>query len=207
MSLNLAKANIIDYGIGNIASVYNIFKSLGVRVTVSNLEDDIINATHLVLPGVGSFAAAAKKIRDLRSFELLKKEIIDKKKLFLGICVGMQILADEGYEEGKHAGLGWIPGKVRYMDLQKCVLPHIGWNNLNIVREDRLLKNIDNSTDFYFVHSYFFDPDDKSHVIAKFEYENEFTAVVNKENMFGVQFHPEKSQKAGRALLENFLNL
>ena len=199
---------IIDYGSGNVQSVKNIFLSISDSVKVSSDPKDIDNATHLVLPGVGAFGAAIKKIRELNILDALEANVIKGKKPFLGICVGMQILADRGYEYGTYDGLGWIPGEVKRMDVGDLRLPHVGWNNLeNISESTTLLKGLSSSVDFYFVHSYSFRLDSNENLDATFTYGGEFTAAVKKDNIFGVQFHPEKSQKAGKVLLENFLSI
>lgn len=198
---------IIDYGSGNISSVYNIFKSFHDSVKVSSDAQDLNRATHLVLPGVGAFKAAVDKIRNIPTFDLLKDIVLNRKKMFLGICVGMQVLANEGHEHYFCKGLGWIPGSVRKIDAHGLSLPHVGWNNIRVVKEDAFLKEIENSIDFYYVHSYHFKPDNKDEVIASSVYGEEFAAIVKKDNIYGVQFHPEKSQKAGVKLLKNFLRL
>lgn len=198
---------IVDYGSGNIRSVYNIFKSIHHSVKVSSLQNDIENATHLVLPGVGAFGAAMEKITNLSIIEMLVKNVLEKGKLFLGICIGMQILADKGHEHGVHQGLGWINGSVKKLETNGLCLPHIGWNNFKKLYGVPLMDGITSDMDFYYVHSYHFDVKDKSNLVATCEYGMEFSAAVNKENIYGVQFHPEKSQKAGRRLLQNFLKL
>lgn len=196
---------IIDYGSGNVRSVFNIFRSIHDAVKISNVPQDITDATHLVLPGVGAFGAAMQKIKDLPVFDLLEEQVLRRKKPFLGICVGMQVLADEGLEYGRHEGLGWLPGVVKKIGAPGLMLPQIGWNNLAMVKKNALLEGITEDVDFYFVHSYYLDAKDAAHVAATCEYGMEFPAVVNRDNIYGVQFHPEKSQKAGKALLENFL--
>ena len=203
----LKKVCIVNYGSGNTRSVFNIFKDIEPSTILTSEEKDIRAATHLVLPGVGAFGPVAEKIRALPVFNALQDEVLNKKKLFLGICVGMQLLADQGFEHGVHAGFGWIPGQVKKLDSKGLSLPHVGWNNFSEVQDNSLLKGIGTSMDFYFVHSYAFEAKDQTHVIASSEYGSKFTAVINKENIYGVQFHPEKSQKAGKILLENFLKL
>jgi len=199
---------IINYGAGNIQSVYNIFKQIVPEVKVSNTPCDIERATHLVLPGVGAFGVAMEKIKSLEAFDSLEDAVLVRKKPFLGICVGMQILADEGREHGVNEGLGWIGGIVKKLDSGDLCLPHVGWNDFKMRNEkNSLLKNIPLETDFYYVHSFYFDNLDKEYVGATCEYGMEFTSLINKENIYGVQFHPEKSQKAGKKLLENFLEV
>lgn len=208
MSTNSVRVCIVDYGSGNVRSVYNIFHSIHEDVRVSNHADDLNAATHIVLPGVGAFGASMAKVKALPSFETLQENVLAKKKLYLGICVGMQILADEGFEHGNNKGLGWIPGIVRRIDAPDLYLPHVGWNNFAWCQsENPLLKGIATAMDFYYVHSYQFETKDQSCRIASCAYGMEFAAAVNKENIYGVQFHPEKSQKAGKKLIENFLSL
>lgn len=199
---------IIDYGSGNVQSVFNIFRSVTGNVKVSNDAGDIDACTHIVLPGVGAFGASMAKILALPSLDALKNNVLKKKKPYLGICVGMQVLADTGMEHGQNAGLGWIPGVVRKIEAPELHLPHVGWNNFSWCRQGHpLLKGIGTSMDFYYVHSFQFEPVDPEDCAAKCSYGMEFAAVVSQDNIHGVQFHPEKSQKAGRILIENFLEL
>lgn len=208
MSIATSQVCIIDYGSGNVRSVYNILKSFHGDVKLSNDPADIENATHIVLPGVGAFGTAMAQVKAMPVFDELTRQILDKKKWFLGICVGMQILADEGFEHGHHQGLGWIGGSVKKLDSKGLKLPHVGWNNFETLNEQcPLFKGITSQMDFYYVHSYTFESKNMQHAAASCLYGSLFTPVVWKENMFGVQFHPEKSQKAGGLLLENFLNL
>ena len=201
------KVCIIDYGSGNIRSVYNIFREIHDDVKVSNDPAEVEAATHIVLPGVGAFGAAMNKLKALPSFEVFRENVLVKKKPYLGICVGMQILADQGFEYGIHRGLGWIPGMVKKLDVQDLRLPHVGWNNLESCKEDPLMEEVDAAVDFYYVHSYHFEVANPDDCLATCEYGREFTSIVHKDNVYGVQFHPEKSQRAGKRLLENFLRL
>jgi glutamine amidotransferase len=201
------KVCILDYGSGNVRSVSNLITHLGYEGVVSNQPDDITQATHLILPGVGAFGAAMKKIREKLPLELLEQEVLTGSKPFLGICVGMQVLADVGHEFGKHAGLGWIPGEVRGLDSRGEVLPHIGWNDIILQNPCPLLEGLGEVLDFYFVHSYAFTPQSEDCVMATTEYGIKFPAMIQRDNLYGVQFHPEKSQKAGQRLVMNFLPL
>jgi len=201
------KVCILDYGSGNVRSVFNLIAHLGVDGVVSNQPDDVTQATHLILPGVGAFGAAMKKIRDRLPLELLEQEVVTGSKPFLGICVGMQVLADVGHEFGKHAGLGWIPGEVRELDSRGEVLPHIGWNDIIPQAPCPLTEGLGEVRDFYFVHSYVFAPQSGDCVKANVEYGTKFPAMIQRDNLYGVQFHPEKSQKAGQRLIMNFLAL
>jgi len=199
------KACILDYGSGNVGSLFNLLNNLDCNVKVSNDPEDIKGSTHILLPGVGAFGESMKKINKNIPLNVLKNEVNENKKPFLGICVGMQVLADKGYEFGEHDGLGWISGNV--VKLKAKILPHIGWNNVEILKESQLFSDIENLRDFYFVNSYAFKVEDKNFLIAKTEYEEVFCSAVEKNNIFGVQFHPEKSQNSGKKVIQNFLNI
>lgn len=201
------KVCILDYGSGNTKSVFNIFHSLQSNTVISNAIEDIESATHIILPGVGAFGASMKKIHEQIPIDALEKEVLQKKKPFLGICVGMQVLADVGYEFGEEKGLGWIKGEVRKLETKDLPLPHVGWNNVVVDKSSPITKEFAENIDFYFVHSFAFTPVDKENVIAHTEYGSTFTSVIGKENIFGVQFHPEKSQRAGTLLIKNFLDI
>lgn len=198
---------IVDYQMGNVASVRNAFEQLGQQVMISNRAEDIRRAGHIVLPGVGAFGEGMKRLKALGLTEILYQEVIENKKPFLGICLGMQLLAKTSDEFGAHEGLGWIPGEVHRIQANGMRLPHVGWNNLRLERACPLLNEWIHEADFYFVHSYHFKAEVPDHVSAVCDYGETFSAVINKDNIFGVQFHPEKSQKAGRILLENFVRL
>jgi glutamine amidotransferase len=201
------KVCILDYGSGNTRSVFNIFHSLQSNTVISNDISDIESATHIILPGVGAFGASMKKIHEQIPIEALEKEVLVKKKPFLGICVGMQVLADIGYEFGEEKGLGWVKGEVRKLEANNLPLPHVGWNNVVVDKVSPITKDFGDNIDFYFVHSFAFTPADKENVIAHCDYGSKFTSVIGKENIFGVQFHPEKSQRAGTLLIKNFLDI
>jgi len=175
----------------------------------SNNVNDIRNSTHLILPGVGAFGASMKKINENIPLDELTDEVLNIKKPFLGICVGMQVLAEKGLEFGEHKGFGWIKGTVSKLDVPaELNLPHMGWNDISIkIPDNKILNHFTDHQDFYFVHSFALTEADNENVIAETEYGINFVSVVNKENIYGVQFHPEKSQKAGRVLIENFLSL
>lgn len=177
------------------------------KVVISNSSDEIVSASHIILPGVGAFGAAMDKIKKQIPLALLAKEVVGNKKPFLGICVGLQVLAETGYEFGEHQGLGWIHGEVLKLDSEELPLPHIGWNNILARQAHPLLSNIENNQDFYFVHSYVFRAKTPANIIAQTEYGQFFNSIIAQDNICGVQFHPEKSQKAGKLLLKNFLNL
>ncbi len=202
----MSRVCILDYGSGNVKSVFNLFASIVGDVVVSNDTADILNASHVVLPGVGAFGAAMRKIRDTLPLEALEQMVRIEKKPFLGICVGMQVLADRGMEFGEHAGLGWVAGTVEKLHAKDLPLPHIGWNSISCRQPSPLLSGLENSPDFYFVHSYAFQASDSRDVLATTCYGEEFCSVIRRENLYGVQFQPEKSQRSGSRLVKNFLS-
>jgi glutamine amidotransferase len=202
-----AKVCILNYGSGNIKSVSNLLHALSADAVVSNAVNDIRSASHLILPGVGAFGPAMEKIKKTIPMDVLEEEVLKKGKPFLGICVGLQVLADKGFEFGEHAGLGWIPGTVERLESGTLPLPHIGWNNIRKKRETPLFKQFPDDQDFYYVHSYAFKPKRDEHLLAVSEYGETFGAVLGRDNIYGVQFHPEKSQKAGKILIQNFLEI
>lgn len=197
---------ILDYGSGNVKSVANLLGFLKVAYQVSNSEASIEQATHLVLPGVGAFGAAMDKIRKTIPLASVSTAVHQQGKPFLGICVGMQVLAESGEEFGTHQGLGWIPGMVRRFRASGLPIPHIGWNDVQRCGADSLLGEHE-AMDFYFVHSYLFEAGDAASVQATTTYGETFASIIRRGNIVGVQFHPEKSQKAGMLLLRNFLRL
>ena len=194
---------ILDYGSGNIGSVFNSLKYLGINVKISNDVSVIKKSTHIILPGAGAFGDSMHKIKKKIPINVLSDEVLKNKKPFLGICVGMQVLADKGFEHGEHAGLGWIGGNVER--LKAKILPHIGWNNITIRKNSPIVSNLNELKDFYFLNSYAFNAKDEENIIAVTEYVDTFCSVIQKDNIFGVQFHPEKSQKAGQLIVKNFL--
>lgn len=199
---------IIEYGVGNVHSVENALTRLGYAVRVTSRARDIEEAHALILPGVGAFSEGMKNLTERGLIEVLREAVLVKKKPCLGICLGMQLLAEEGTEHGLFKGLGWIPGRVvRFeRDEKKFPVPHIGWNDVAPLQSEGLFHGIKNKV-FYFVHSYHFETKHRSDVLATCDYDGEFVAAVAKDNIFGVQFHPEKSQKSGLELLKNFLSL
>jgi len=201
----MKKICILDYGVGNIFSLKNILKKNDINFSYSRSKKDILNATHLILPGVGSFNVAIKKLSESISIDFLNNEVLNKKKPILGICVGMQIMATNGYENTLTSGLGWIEGSVKVIDSKKLPLPQVGWNSLLLFkRKSDIINQIENK-DFYFLNSYYFDIMNKKNVIAYSSYGIKFPSVIQKDNIIGVQFHPEKSQKAGLQLIKNFI--
>ena len=210
---------IIDYGSGNIKSVYNSIKKTlhnfnkTCEVKVSRNLTEIERADKIILPGVGSFDQCINRIRKIKDLEeTLKNQVTIKKIPFLGICVGMQILADHGYENKKTKGLSWINGDVKplknFLDNTKNLkIPHMGWNSLSIYKNNDLFNDITTYDQFYFVHSYFFDIKHKKNIICNTQYGINIPAIVNQDNIFGFQFHPEKSGRSGLKILYNWLKL
>ena len=202
----MKKICVLNYGSGNVKSVYNMISFLKHQVIVSNDFNDIESSSHIILPGVGSFGSAMKKIKANIPLDSLKLEILDKKKPFLGICVGMQVLAEKGYENGEHQGLGWVSGVANKLEVKNFPLPHIGWNDVIVKKESQLFKGLKEIKDFYFVHSYKL-VTDENYILTETNYEVNFCSSIQKDNIYGVQFHPEKSQKAGQKIIQNFLNI
>jgi len=197
---------ILDYGSGNVASVRNSLQRLGIESKVSNEIRDILDASHLVLPGVGAFKASMEKIEKRLPLSEIKLQV-SLGKPFLGICVGMQVLAERGFEFGVHPGLNLLPGSEVIEFPSDISKPHVGWNSVEILNEHPILRNIESGADFYFVHSYFLSKIDEISKIAVCDYGVSFPAVIAKDNLVGVQFHPEKSQNNGDTLLQNFFRM
>ena len=204
---------IVDYKSGNISSVINSFKEVArdkVKIEVTSDINKIKSSDKVVLPGQGSFKSCTDALKGINGLvETLNEFAINNKKPLLGICVGLQMFADTGYEETETKGLGWISGKVTKIENQngKYKLPHIGWNEINIVKKSKIFKDIKDKSHMYFVHSYEFIPNDKNVILATTNYSSNHVCVVEKENIFGTQFHPEKSDKTGLKIIDNFINL
>ncbi len=207
------KVTIVDYNSGNISSVINSFKEVAkdkVNIEVTADLNKIKLSDKVVLPGQGSFKSCVDALNRINGLtETLNDFAINNKKPLLGICVGLQMFADIGYEETETKGLGWISGKVSKINNQngKYKLPHIGWNQINIVKQSKIFKNIENNSHMYFVHSYEFLPDDKNVISSTTDYASNIVCSVEKENIFGTQFHPEKSDKLGLKIIDNFINI
>jgi glutamine amidotransferase len=201
---------IIDYGSGNIRAIGNIYDKLRIDYKIAKTPEEIIGAQKLFLPGVGAFDETISELDRLGFRKALDREVLENKVPILGICVGMQILADSS-EEGLLPGLGYIKGKVKKFDksqlIMKPKIPHLGWNSVSIKRETGLLQKLDYQFGFYFLHSYYFECDHEDDIIASTEYGSSFSSAINHENVYGVQFHPEKSHHNGVTLLHNFANL
>ncbi len=199
----MSKVCILDYGSGNVKSVFNAINRYADCV-ISNEVSEIKNASHLILPGVGSFKDSMDRIIATLPIDEIR-ESLAREKPFLGICVGMQVLASIGIEFVEANGLDFVPGTVSKLNSKDLPLPHVGWNNLEVIKQTSLTKNIDEQDDFYFTHSYGFTEISTDFVLATTEYGGVFPSIISKGNLFGVQFHPEKSQKSGAKILENFL--
>ena len=207
------KVTIVDYQSGNISSVINSFKEVAkdkVNLEVTADLNKIKSSDKIVLPGQGSFKSCVDSLNSINGLvDTLKEFAITNKKPLLGICVGLQMFADVGYEEAETKGLGWISGKVSRINNQngKFKLPHIGWNEIEIQKESKIFKDIKNKSHMYFVHSYEFIPEDKSVISATTEYSSKIVCSIERENLFGTQFHPEKSDKTGLKIIDNFIKL
>jgi len=201
---------VVDYGMGNLRSVRNAVAHLGKEARVSSSPEEIARSAKLILPGVGSFRRAMENIRGRGLAEPLAEAVLVRKVPVLGICLGMQLLATRGEEDGGASGLGWIPGEVvpfRFDDASARI-PHVGFNAAwATAASSRVFGHLQEAADFYFVHSYAYDAPVVDDIVAQTEYGERFCSVIGRENIFGVQFHPEKSQKAGELLLRNFLSL
>lgn len=199
---------IIDYGMCNLDSVKRAVEVCGGTAIITSNAADIKNSDRIILPGVGAFPNAMANIKRLFIDVVLFEQVIEKKVPFLGICLGMQMIATKSWEVQETEGLGWIDGEVIRLDSDKKVrVPHMGWNEVHIVRETPLFEGVQSGKDFYFVHSYHFRPIDDKVVIAETVYGGKFVSAVQKENIFGVQFHPEKSLQSGLRLIKNFLSI
>ncbi len=207
----MKKITIVDYGSGNVLSAQKSFikvtndNNIDCNVLISNNLNDIKNSTHLVLPGQGAFATCMRGIKNTPGLmEELHDFAIVKKKPFLGICVGMQLLANDSEENGNHRGLGWIDGHIKALPNNNLKLPHMGWNTVNPTNNNNLIKSAE---DYYFVHSYYFKCNNFENILAETQYGTNFSSIVGKENIYGVQFHPEKSSSQGLSLIRNFVRI
>lgn len=197
---------IIDYGVGNLGSVLNMLKKVGAPAKITGDPEEILKAEKLLLPGVGSFDTAMNRINESGLSDILKKLVLEKGIPILGICLGMQLLMN-GSEEGKIPGLGWIRGSVYNFSGKipsSLKVPHMGWNDITLNDRNSLTKGFSGEIRFYFVHSYFVKVENPAHSIMKCNYGIEFDAAVHKDNIYGAQFHPEKSHRFGMQFLKNF---
>ena len=205
----MLQITVVDYGSGNVLSAQKSFikvandNNLSVKVLISKDLNEIKNSSHVVLPGQGAFSTCMSGLNNTPGLvEALYEFAIIKQKPFLGICVGMQMLAKDSEENGFHKGLGWIDGHIKALPKKDLKLPHMGWNIVSPTNKNKLVKM---SQDYYFVHSYYFECQKKENILAESLYGINFTSIVGKENIYGVQFHPEKSSSQGLKLLKNFL--
>lgn len=196
---------IIDYGMGNVSSVEKALNFLNIKNIISNDKNIIKNSSAILLPGVGSFSQGMNNLRELNLVDLLTDEVVNKKKPFLGICLGMQLIFEKGSEPHECDGLGWIKGEVKKLDLDGLKIPHMGWNDIE-VQNNKFYSKI-NNFDFYFIHSYHVLPTFKSEIAATVNYGIDIVASIQKDNIFATQFHPEKSQQSGLCLLKEFFEI
>lgn len=195
---------IVDYGAGNMGSIQNMFKKLGQESVITSDETIILEATKLVLPGVGSFDSAMEKLNALKIVDALNKKVLEEKTPILGICLGMQLLAKKS-DEGTLNGLGWIDAEVKKLSPSNLKVPHMGWNIPRIQKTSNLALDLPHESRFYFVHSYYMDCNNQNDVLMNVSYGDEFCVAIEHENIMGVQFHPEKSHVFGLSLLKNFI--
>jgi glutamine amidotransferase len=200
---------IVDYGMGNLRSVAKALELLGADTLVSGKPEELAKAEKLVLPGVGAFGDGIANLNSTGLLNFLNEDVLVNKKPILGICLGMQLFAREGFERGRHAGLGWLDSSVQkfQLDTHNLKVPHVGWNEVRFKGDNPIFRGIRNGSSFYFVHSYHMICRNPEDVAATCEYGYEFTAAIRKENIFGTQFHPEKSQDVGLKVLENYMEL
>ena len=212
MNLNTSsRANvvIIDYGTGNLSSIKRCLDRMGARPTVSSRAEEIRSADKIILPGVGHFARAMSSMRGSGLLDELNEAVLAKKKPVLGICLGMELMAQTS-EEGDADGLGWLRARAirfRIEDTARHKVPHMGWNGIKVTKSSELLKGVSEDAEFYFAHSYHLQLDDETDLTTETEYEVKFPSGIERENIFGVQYHPEKSHDAGAGLLKNFVEL
>ena len=198
---------IIDYGVGNLSSVKNMLKKAGAYVKISSNKNDILSADKLVLPGVGNYDYGMQMLNKSGLRESIDKFALDFKRPILGICLGAQILGKKS-EEGIEDGLGWIDFEcVKFDSNNKVKIPNMGWRKIKIIQDSLLFKNLDPKARFYFVHSYYIKCKDEKNIITSTEYSLEFCSTVNSNNIWGTQFHPEKSLKYGLSLMKAFVNI
>ncbi len=196
---------IIDYGMGNLKSVYNAFKKYTENVLISSEKKEIENAEKLVLPGVGAFGDAINNLKNYRLFEIIREKVIQDKAKFLGICLGLQLIFEESEESPGVKGFSFIEGKVKKFSLDFLKVPQIGWNSIRKVKEHKVLDGIKSGEYFYFVHSYYVDPLDNNIILTKTNYGIDYVSSIAMDNIVAFQFHPEKSHNSGLKIIENFI--
>jgi imidazole glycerol-phosphate synthase subunit HisH len=203
------KIHIVDYGMGNIFSVQKKLLQENITVSISSEPQDILQADKIILLGVGHFKRAMDNLQELNLIEPLNNFALIQKKPVLGICLGMQLMASFS-EEGNSTGLGWVNASVKKfktLDSKKFKIPHMGWNTINLIKKSALMNNIASNEEFYFVHSFYMQPNDPDLILNETNYIENFCSGIEQENIFGVQYHPEKSHDSGRTLLKNFISL
>ena len=201
---------IVDYGMGNVFSVKNTMDYLGSNCEICSDPLDLKKYEKIILPGVGSFSDCIKNLERKKFIHQLNNLVVKEKKPILGICLGMQIMATLGYEGGESKGLGWFDAEVKLIEVKnkKIKIPNIGWEEIKKNKNSLIFKNINSNLEFYFIHSYFMDCKNKNDITSFYNIENKLiTASIEKENIFGTQFHPEKSEKTGLKIIDNFINL
>ncbi len=199
--------SIINYGLGNVLAFYNIYKKLNIESQVVSSSSELESATKIILPGVGSFDWAMDKLNKSGMRETLDHLVLEKNIPVMGICVGMQMMANSS-EEGQKEGLGWFDAKVKKIKSDKKIdLPHMGWNEINIKNDNTLFQGLQNNARFYFLHSYYFETNEDECILCETNYGGLFTSAAKKNNIFAIQFHPEKSHQWGECILKNFSKL
>ena len=200
---------IVDYGMGNLDSVRRALEECGAKVSVTSSPRDLETVPAIVLPGVGAFPAGMRHLRQRGLIDVLTEQVVERRIPVLGICLGMQLFAQKGWEMEETEGLGWISGEVHRLEAKHSEerIPHVGWNEVALVRSSPLFAGIPSGKDFYFVHSFHLDCRNSEEVLARTDYCAGFVSALERANIFGVQFHPEKSQKSGLQLFRNFLAL
>ena len=199
--------SIVNYGLGNVLAFYNIYKKLNIESQVVSSSSELESATKIILPGVGSFDWAMDKLNKSGMRETLDHLVLEKNIPVMGICVGMQMMANSS-EEGQKEGLGWFDAKVKKIKSDKKIdLPHMGWNEINIKNDNTLFQGLQNNARFYFLHSYYFETNEDECILCETNYGGLFTSAAKKNNIFAIQFHPEKSHQWGECILKNFSKL
>jgi len=203
---------IVDYGLGNIKAFANVYKKLNIDCYYASTVEDLLKATKVILPGVGAFDHAMTMLNNSGLRDTLDRLVTEKHVPVLGICVGMQMMANSS-DEGELAGLGWINGNVKKIDNSTLLhsknypLPHMGWNNVELKSDEPLFKNFESSPEFYFLHSYYFECEEETNIIGTADYGLKFSCIVRRDNIYGIQCHPEKSHHNGIRILKNFAEL
>lgn len=200
------KIGVVNYKFGNTKSLLDALKSIDIKFKLINNSKDFSDTTHIILPGIGTFGQCINELRKKNMEQSLNHEIFKKRKFFLGICVGFQLMFNSSDENNSVKGLSWFPEKIEKMS-KNYLLPHIGWNKVISNQKSSLFKNISQNSFFYFLHSYCLRKSKKKIIVSNCTYDKKFISSIEFENLHGVQFHPEKSQKSGLILLKNFSNL